>query len=155
MAVSCRQLNSILILLYAFIFPFSDNFRTPNSNSLIPRDKQKQKLTAGNQPASSLLASGPAGTHGHIFVQSQDLCLFFLSFVLLIDKKGVGLQTLVIYNPGSHPMENIVFSCRVLLCYLETRCSTVHREHSSYCCVFAGTCILSRCLAMGTCVEVS
>jgi hypothetical protein len=30
---------------------------------------QKQKLTAGNKPARSHLASGPAGTHDHIFVQ--------------------------------------------------------------------------------------
>jgi hypothetical protein len=57
------------------------------------RCKQKQKLTAGNQPARSHVASGPAGTHGHIFVQCQDLCfvLFFLSLILLIDKRGVGL----------------------------------------------------------------
>jgi hypothetical protein len=55
--------------------------------------QQKQKLTAGNKPAHAQLASGPAGTHGHIFVQCQDLCfaLFFLSLILLIDKGGVGL----------------------------------------------------------------
>jgi hypothetical protein len=35
-----------------------------------------------------------------------------------------------------------------LLCYLPASCSMVHREHSSYFCVFAVTCILSRCLAM-------
>jgi hypothetical protein len=56
-------------------------------------DSQKQKLTAGNQPARSHLASGPAGTHGHIFVQCQDLCfvLFFLLLILLNNKRGVGL----------------------------------------------------------------
>jgi hypothetical protein len=54
------------------------------------RRKQKQKLAAGNQPARSLLASGPAGTHGHIFVQCQDLCFFFLSLILLIDKGRIG-----------------------------------------------------------------
>jgi hypothetical protein len=32
-------------------------------------------------------------------------------------------------------MENTVLSCRVLLCYPATSCSTVPREHSSYCCV--------------------
>jgi hypothetical protein len=53
--------------------------------------KQKRKLAAANQPACSHLASGPAGTHGHIFVQCQDLgfVLFFLSLTLLIDKGGV------------------------------------------------------------------
>jgi hypothetical protein len=30
----------------------------------------------------------------------------------------------------------------------------VHREHSSHGCVFAGTCILSRCLAMAICVII-
>jgi hypothetical protein len=38
--------------------------------------KQKQKLTAGNQTARSLLASGPAGTHGHIFVPCQTFVFF-------------------------------------------------------------------------------
>jgi hypothetical protein len=38
------------------------------------QSRAEQKLTAGNQPASSILAPGPAGTHGHIFVQCQDLC---------------------------------------------------------------------------------
>jgi hypothetical protein len=56
--------------------------------------KQKQKLTTGNQPALSHPASALAGTHGHIFVQCRDLCFvlfFFLSLILLIDKGGVGL----------------------------------------------------------------
>jgi hypothetical protein len=51
-------------------------------------------------------------------------------------------------------MENTVFYCWILLCYLATCCSTVHRKHSSYCCVFVGTCILSRCLAMCICVTI-
>jgi hypothetical protein len=42
------------------------------------RCRAEQKLTADNQPARSLLASGPAGTHGHIFFFSLDLCLFSL-----------------------------------------------------------------------------
>jgi hypothetical protein len=46
-------------------------------------------------------------------------------------------------------MENTVFTCRVL-CYRATRCSVAHREHSPYYCVFAGTLIVSRCLAMGS-----
>jgi hypothetical protein len=60
-------------------------------NELIISRKQKQKLTAGNQPARSHLASGPAATHDHIFVQCQDLCFSFLSLILLIDKGGIGL----------------------------------------------------------------
>jgi hypothetical protein len=42
-----------------------------------------------------------------------------------------------------------------LLCNLATSCSMAHREHSSYCCVFVGTCILSRCLAMIIFVTIS
>jgi hypothetical protein len=63
------------------------------------KQKQKQKLAAGKQPARSHLASVPAGTHGHIFVQCQDLCfvLFFLSLILFIDKGGVGLLYIYIY----------------------------------------------------------
>jgi hypothetical protein len=51
----------------------------------------EQKLTVGNQPARSLLASSPAGTHGHVFVQCQDFCLFFSSFVVppLIKREGL------------------------------------------------------------------
>jgi hypothetical protein len=40
-------------------------------------------------------------------------------------------------------MKNTVFSCLV------QRAVAARREHSSHCCVFAGTCMLSRCLAMG------
>jgi hypothetical protein len=56
------------------------------------QSRAEQKLTAGNQPARSHLASGLAGTNGHIFVQCQDLCfgMFFLSLILLIDKGGGG-----------------------------------------------------------------
>jgi hypothetical protein len=59
---------------------------------------------------------------------------------------------LSLYSLRSDPMESTVFSCRVFLCYLATSCSMIHREHSSYFCVFAGKCILSRCLAMGICI---
>jgi hypothetical protein len=57
------------------------------------QQQQQQKLTAGNQPARSILAPGPARTHGHIFVQCQDLCfvLFLLSLILLTDKGRVAL----------------------------------------------------------------
>jgi hypothetical protein len=68
---------------------------------------------------------------------------------ILLITNGFSLHSL-----RSDPMENTVFSCRVFLCYLTTRCSTVYKEHSSYCCVFAETCILSRCLAIGICVTV-
>jgi hypothetical protein len=56
-------------------------------------------------------------------------------------------------NLGSNAIEN-VFLCRVLLRYLATRCSMVHREHSASYYVFFGTCILSRCLAMGRYVTI-
>jgi hypothetical protein len=61
------------------------------SAAIIRKQKQKQKLTAGNQPARSILAPGPPGIHGHIFVHCQDLCfvLFSLSLILLIDKEGL------------------------------------------------------------------
>jgi hypothetical protein len=57
------------------------------------------------------------------------------------------------YIVSGDPMENTVFSCRVLLCYQATSRSTVHREYSFYC-VFAGKCISSRCLAMGIWVKM-
>jgi hypothetical protein len=56
------------------------------SAAIIRKQKQKQKLTAGNQPARSILAPGPAGTHGHV----KNFALFSLSLIL-IDKGGVGL----------------------------------------------------------------
>jgi hypothetical protein len=36
------------------------------------QSRAEQKLTAGNQPARSLLTSGPGGTRGHIFVGCRD-----------------------------------------------------------------------------------
>jgi hypothetical protein len=65
---------------------------------------------------------------------------------------SVATNRLSLYSLGSDFIEDAVFSCRLLLCYLTTR-SRNHRKHS-YCCVFAGTCILSRCLAMGRYVTV-
>jgi hypothetical protein len=61
---------------------------------------------------------------------------------------------LSLYSLGSGPIENTVFSFRVSLCYLPRRNSMVHRDHSSYYCVFAGTCILSSCLAMGRYITI-
>jgi hypothetical protein len=66
----------------------------------------------------------------------------------------LGTNRLSLYSLGSDTVENIVFFCRVLWCYLATRCSMIHREHRSYCCVFAGTYILSRCLAMGRYITI-
>jgi hypothetical protein len=87
-------------------------------------------------------------------------------------------QTLVIYSRGTDHIANTFFSCECvftypllstgrgadhientsslikLLCYLATSCSMVHREHSSLCCLFAGTCILTRCLAMDICFTI-
>jgi hypothetical protein len=64
-----------------------------------------------------------------------------------------GLRPDFYYYQTVSLIENTVFSCRVL-CYLATFCSMVHREHISYSCVFAGTCILSRCLAIGRYVTI-
>jgi hypothetical protein len=55
-------------------------------NWIVP--KKQQKLTAGNQPARSFLASNPAGTHAHRSVQCQDFCVFSLLFSPLV--KGGG-----------------------------------------------------------------
>jgi hypothetical protein len=71
------------------------SFTTAKFDSLwfLTELKQKQKLTAGNQPARSIQVLGPAGTHGHIFVQCQGLCfvLFCFSFrwSSLLTKEGL------------------------------------------------------------------
>jgi hypothetical protein len=62
------------------------------------QSRTEQRLTAGNQPARSLLASSPAGTHGHIFVQCQDFFFFRCSF---FDKKG-GVGLFIIGVPLLH-----------------------------------------------------
>jgi hypothetical protein len=40
--------------------------------------KQKQKLTAGNQPVRLFVVSGPVGTSEHIFVHSKTNVFFLL-----------------------------------------------------------------------------
>jgi hypothetical protein len=45
------------------------------------QSRAEQKLTAGNQPARSLLASGPGGTRGHIFISCITITFFFLFLV--------------------------------------------------------------------------
>jgi hypothetical protein len=49
---------------------------------------------------------------------------------------SLATDRLLLYSLRLDPIENTVLSCRVL-CYLATHCSMVHRERSSYCCVFA------------------
>jgi hypothetical protein len=46
-------------------------FRSPRN-----RSRSRSLLPATSRPARSHLASGLAGTHGHIFVQCQDVCFF-------------------------------------------------------------------------------
>jgi hypothetical protein len=89
------SLRNIVVWLYPGNWvPFSSPTTTPGLEwrYSIPQQQQQQqqKLTAGNQPARSLMASCPSGTHGHIFVQCQDLCFFFLSLILIVDNGGVG-----------------------------------------------------------------
>jgi hypothetical protein len=88
-------MKSSLHLLITFL-PFILNHIGLPSAELHPgldnyslNQKQKQKLTADNRPARSLLASGPAGTRGLIFIQSQDLRFSFLLLILLIDTGGL------------------------------------------------------------------
>jgi hypothetical protein len=77
---------------------------------LISQQQQQQKLTVGNQPARSHLASGPSGTHDHIFVQCLDLFFSFcwssllikegLVFYIYIDPCGGGVEYLH-HDPAS------------------------------------------------------
>jgi hypothetical protein len=82
---------------------------------------------------------------------SSDYCSVLLQ---LLNSQFQFCNLVSLATNGLDPVENTVFYGQVLLCYLVTRWSWVHREHSSYYCVFAGTCILSRCLAMGRYVTI-
>jgi hypothetical protein len=57
--------------------------------------------------------------------------------------------------PWSVPHWKHLFLLSELLCSIAPSCSMTNREHSSYCCVFSGTWILSRCLAMVIFVRIS
>jgi hypothetical protein len=119
---------------------------------------------------SFTIAAGPRRL-SHSRIQSpMELATIFYCFgfetslfVASYDSQGYGggigprLHTgfsLATNSLGSDPIEHTIFFCRVLLCFLATRCSLVHRERSSCCCVFVGTCILSRCLAVGRNVTI-
>jgi hypothetical protein len=55
------------------------------------QSRAEQKLTAGNQPARSLLASGPGGTRGLYLLDVETFVFFSPSLILLNDKEeGVG-----------------------------------------------------------------
>jgi hypothetical protein len=101
-----RRTRGLILLSHFRDFPFRRLLRlagsrwrywTPPSRGYRTtwpeQSRAEQKLTAGNQPARSLLPSGPSGTRGHIFVGCRDLCAFFSpSLILLNDKEeGVGL----------------------------------------------------------------
>jgi hypothetical protein len=58
------------------------------TNESLEQSRAEQQLTAGNQPARSLLASNPAGTHGHIVVSVKTFV--FSSFFVPPLIKGRG-----------------------------------------------------------------
>jgi hypothetical protein len=73
---SSFRLFSLTLHLHIF------TLRNLPANCFVEQSRAEHWLTAGNQPARPLLASSPAGTHGHIFVQCQDFCFLFLSLFL-------------------------------------------------------------------------
>jgi hypothetical protein len=93
-------------------------------------------------------------SRGYLLPTTDSVLILVLSVLYSNSLIPLATKRLSLYRFGSDPMENTFFSCPVLFSYLATSCSTVQREHSSYYCVFAGTCILSRCLAMGICVTI-
>jgi hypothetical protein len=56
-----------------------------------------------------------------------------------------------LYSSGTDHKEDTYSVVRIVVLL---RCSMVHREHSSHCCLFVGTRVLSRCLAMDIHVRV-
>jgi hypothetical protein len=60
---------------------------------------------------------------------------------------SVILEPLIILRHGPHRKHTPLLS--ELLCNLATSCSLAQREHSSHCCVFAGTSLSSRGLQTG------
>jgi hypothetical protein len=61
-----------------------------------------------------ILGIGPAGTHGHISVQCQDLCVFFLSVFLPIVKGGVGLLFYIDWCSPTTPYSRTYNYCPLL-----------------------------------------
>jgi hypothetical protein len=66
------------------------------------------------------------------------------------------LCPLIIPRHGPHGKHLLLVIRNALLfvLYLATSYSAVHREHNFCWCMFAGTCILSRCPAMDICVTI-
>jgi hypothetical protein len=165
-AVSYRQLTqfSFSYSLYSSCHFFFNHPGLPtlqnstqfsNSNSLLPLKSQNQShiATDGRSVSQSVSQS---------WCRAYCLTVMVLLLWGSVSDERTGLSfvrykppsyRLSLYSLGSDSMENPVFSCPVL-CYLATSFSTVQREHSSYCCVFAGTRILSRCLAVGRYVTI-
>jgi hypothetical protein len=60
---------------------------------------------------------------------------------------SVILKPPIILRHGAHRKHPLLLS--ELLCNLATSCSIAQTKQSSHCCVFAGTCLSSRCLETG------
>jgi hypothetical protein len=75
---------------------------------------------------------------------------FSFSVVLLRSPPYSILCPLIIsrHGPRRKHVSRVIKNARLFVRYLATSCSTGQRKHSSCCCVFAGTRILSRCPAM-------
>jgi hypothetical protein len=67
-----------------------------NQSFLSSLCRSRSLLPATSRYAHSWHQAPLGPTHGHIFVQCQDLCPFSRSLILFIDKGGVGLQ---VYAP--------------------------------------------------------
>jgi hypothetical protein len=126
---------------------------TINSHGLV--DVERSLWREGGSVVYNCCWSSPAHSFSCLSPMGLATIFYFLSFetslfVASYDSQGYGggirprLHTglipiatnrLLLYSLGSDPMENTAFSCRVMMCYQATSCSTVHREHFLLLCI--------------------
>jgi hypothetical protein len=119
-------------------------------------DQVKVTLRLTVSQSVSLGVEPPPGAHDQIFIAVWQLQSCYCVAPSLT--RGV-------FDPAStrvygfsvilEPLVNLLngpqrkhFSVSEVLCNLATSCSIAHRKHNSNCCVFAGTCLSSRCITL-------
>jgi hypothetical protein len=131
--VNCSAVN----ILHTFTSPLHKHKESVLTSRILATDLSQSHFYFYMTPSGHILIPFlpfPAAANSEDSTQFSSN--YFSLFLQLLNSQfqfsnliSLATNRISIYNLGLDSIENAVFSCQVLLCYLATHCSIVHREH--------------------------